>query len=442
MKSKCLIAAILAACLTPIVARHFQGHELFAQAVVVDSFEQEATDDAAWAEQFAWEDQVDAETEAAAESVELAIDETAEDALAAAVDAAAVPSRVRGFNTAQLLNWIDADGNPVPATVPCPSPTPTDPGATTPRTQLDCALTLMAASGSTLQRLLVYWADVQPTPVDLADAHWNKYDTLIGAATTAGITRLILTPVGSPNWARDAERRTDPMNKFSIFAHPDKGHFPAWKRFVAAVASRYPTAAGYEIGNEENTNNFWDATKTNGKPSPTAYAALFCAASDAIHAVRSTARVGVGGLAPIVLTNLDPPKGKGDKVFRANRFLQGAFEHGVGEHGCRVDFVGYHPYATRAYCTTTPPNIANTPPMTELGKVRDQMVAFGHGAEKAWITEWGFPSRGYPQGTSECNYTPARQTRLIRLEHNYLARLSYTAFSGYFNLLDDAARTR
>jgi hypothetical protein len=59
--------------------------------------------------------------------------------------------------------------------------------------------------------------------------------------------------------------------------------------------------------------------------------------------------------------------------------------------------------------------------------------------QKIWITEWGFPSRPYTRGKQTCRYSAADQARLIKLEHEYLARLPYTAFSGYFNLVDDTS---
>jgi hypothetical protein len=57
-----------------------------------------------------------------------------------------------------------------------------------------------------------------------------------------------------------------------------------------------------------------------------------------------------------------------------------------------------------------------------------------HAGRKVWITEWGFPSRTFDGCT---RYSGPEQARLIRQEHAYLARLPYTAFSGYFNMVDD-----
>jgi hypothetical protein len=445
MASRWPIAIVAATSLALIVGALARHDTLLAQDTTSDTFQQQAAADAAWVKQFAAQDQLDAEAQAVTDTVDVLADESVLDTLEPntpqldAVAPAAVPSRVRGFNTAQLLDWIDSHGVPAPELVPCPSPTNADPGATTPRTRLDCALTLMAAGGSAIHRLIVFWADVQPD--DNAHFHWEKYDTLLSAATAHHITKVILAPVGSPNWARICRpapgpcRRTDPMGPFSKYAHPDSNHLAGWRNFVAALAARYP-ATGYEIGNEENTNNFWDATPTNEPPSPTAYAQLFCNASRAIHGVRSTARVGIGGLAAVFSTNL--AGGSGDKKYRSNTFVERSFDAGVGDGGCRVDFVAYHPYETNAYCTTTPADIGKTATMAELRHVHARMIGAGHPNLKVWITEWGFPSRNYGKCTK---YSPTRQANLIRIEHNYLARQTFTAFSGYFNLVDDDTPT-
>jgi hypothetical protein len=345
----------------------------------------------------------------------------------------AAPPRVRGFNTAQLLDWLDDNGDPVPGAVSCPAPTDADPGRTMPMSRIDCALSAMAASGAAIHRLIVFWSDVQPH--DASQWNWTKYDALLARGGAVGIDRVILTPVGSPNWARIESRRTEPMGPFSRYAYPSFDHLGDWREFVTRLAGRYDPD-GFEIGNEQNTNNFWDATPTDQPPSPAGYTRLFCAASQAIHGVRPAERVGVGGLAPILVTVLDPTD-TSDKRYQASAFLRRGFASGLGRGACRVDFVGYHPYLTRSYCGGNP-RVGRTPYVQELARVREQMTRHGHASRKVWITEWGFPSENFGNCTQ---YTPARQASLVQREHNYLARLPYTAFSVYFNLVDDDTPT-
>jgi hypothetical protein len=356
---------------------------------------------------------------------------------AAQADAAAtpVPSRVRGFNTGQLLDWLKDDGTPKADYVTCPVAT-TDVGRAT---RFGCTVALIGASGSTLQRLAVFWSDLQPDNAGQFEDGWRKYQAVLDALAHFGVTQVIVTPLGSPNWARHPERRT-PMSGFQKFAHPDLEFAGDWSNFLAELA-RHVTPIGFEIGNEQNTNNFWDPIKTtmheDETPSPTDYATLYCAAVEGISRVDPAARIGNGGRAPIRHSN--PDGLRGDKTMEAREFVQKSFAAGVGGPGCRLNFVGYHPYLTNDYCRRTSENmpIQKTAGIVELDLLHTAMTNVNR-RQKIWITEWGFPSRPYPKGGTICNrYSAAEQARLIKLEHNYLARLSYTAYSGYFNLVDD-----
>jgi hypothetical protein len=349
------------------------------------------------------------------------------------VAARPVPPRVRGFNTAQLLDWLNDDGTAKPMYVNCPVAT-ADVGLAT---RFGCAVALMGASGSKMHRLVVFWSDLQPDNATQFESGWRKYQAVIDALAHFGITQVIVTPVGSPNWARHPERRTA-MAGFAKYAHPDWDHLDDWANFVAELA-RHVAPLGFEIGNEQNTNNFWDPIRNpqhvDETPSPTDYAALYCAAVEGITRSSHEARVGIGGLAPIRHSNPNGANG-GDKTMEASEFVRKSFAAGVGGTGCRLNFVGYHPYLTNDYCRRNPP-IENTVGIVELRRVRAAMTSVNR-RQKIWITEWGFPSRPYPRGRTTCSrYSAAEQARLIKLEHEYLARLPYTAFSGYFNLVDD-----
>jgi hypothetical protein len=144
------------------------------------------------------------------------------------------------------------------------------------------------------------------------------------------------------------------MGPFSRYAHPSFDHLDDWREFVTQLATRFDPV-GFEIGNEENTNTSGTPPRRTSHPPP-GYTRLYCAASEAIHGVRPTERVGVGGLAPIIETVLNP-RDTSDKRFQASQFLRRAFEEGRGDGACRVDFVGYHPYLTRSYCRANP-NVA------------------------------------------------------------------------------------
>jgi Cellulase (glycosyl hydrolase family 5) len=348
--------------------------------------------------------------------------------------AATVRSMERGFNSRQEADYVGQ----------------TDPDGTS---RLVNAVNQMAATGIRVHRLAVYWWDVQCRGAGVWD--WAKYDAVVNAFNARGI-RVILTPVGSPNWARVAIRRTptEPGNPcrntdargLGPFAHPD--NYPAWSVFIRQLALHYraSNALGYEIWNEENSRDFWDAVGNPDRPasmyqapSPSLWAALYCRAVRQIDVSDPGKLAGVGGLA-VHTRNRNDANGRLQDM-RSSAFLQAAYTArskrcpNTSTHSYSFDFVGYHPYAFSSYYNGANPAIGNTPAMVELRAVRGVMRARGQGRRKIWNTEWGFPSawRGI---------TEARQADLIRREHNYLANAHdaygfYIRFSIYFNAFDE-----
>jgi hypothetical protein len=373
--------------------------------------------------------------EASASIDPLVTDTSASVDMAVAEVAAAVRSMERGFNSRQEVDYVGQ----------------IDPDQTS---RLANAVNRMAASGIRVHRLAVYWWDVQCRGAGVWD--WAKYDAVVNAFNAKGI-RVILTPVGSPNWARVLIRRTptDPANPckntdargLGPFAHPD--NYPAWTVFIRQLALHYRASnpLGYEIWNEQNSRDFWDAVGNPNRPpsmfqapSPSLWAALYCRAVRQIDVSDPGRLVGVGGLA-VHTRNRRDANGRLQDM-RSSAFLQAAYTArssrcpNTRTHSYSFDFVGYHPYAFSSYYNGANPAIGNTPAMVELRAVRGVMRARGQGRRKIWNTEWGFPSNWN-------GITPARQADLIRREHNYLANAHdaygyYIRFSIYFNAFDEA----
>lgn len=315
------------------------------------------------------------------------------------VNAAATRSAIRGFNTRQLADWVDDQ-----------------------QADFDKAIQEIDESGAGIHRLSVYWADVQPDPNSGMD--WHKYDPIVMQLRNRGL-KIILTPIGSPNWARIEKRRNG-----NPLAHPSVGFFDDWNTFVGAMAHRY-RADAYEIWNEENSTAFWDPTPTQQKPNPKQWTQLFCGAAKAIRDVLDdpNATVGVGGLAPHSSTSKDGRKQQ------AREFLLDAYDAGL--KACKPSFVGFHPYVINAFCNNATHEFPDLGTMKELQKVHN--AAKAHGMPSIWNTEWGFPSQSFSLGNGKgvCGYTPARQAKLIRDEYNYLTTLPWVKYSIYFNIRDD-----
>ncbi len=173
-------------------------------------------------------------------------------ALVACSEATAVPpiaAHARGFNSAQQVGWSDAD--------------------------LTTSFNEMAYTRSRLHRLNVNWWDVQPE--HLKDAppaqwQWGDLDRVVAAGRNRRFT-LVLTPTGSPNWARFAHRRIpdEPSRKFRKFGYPDEPWHGYWDRFIHALADRYRNDVyALEIWNEQNSRPFWDPSGATD-PNPALY---------------------------------------------------------------------------------------------------------------------------------------------------------------------------
>jgi len=339
----------------------------------------------------------------------------------------AVRSMERGFNTRQE---VDFEGD------------------------ADFATTLdrIAATHITVHRLFVRWWDVQCASDDPARFDFSAYVALVKEMNARHV-RAILTPAGSPNWARVKQRRTPTVKgepcrpapdaagrprPLGPFAHDD--NLGAWIAFIRQLAITFQPydVASYEIWNEENSRDFWDPTATAQAPNPGAWTVRYCRAAAQIDAVDGGKPVGVGGLAVFQRTQSDKRAPHRVKNMKSSTFLARAYAAQRSLcSGKTFDFVGYHPYAYRSVVNGTIAHIARTPAMVELGAVRGVMRANNQTAVNIWNTEWGFPS-------DVLGITPSQQASLIRQEHNFLANLKdpgprgrhFMQFSIMFNPVD------
>lgn len=304
---------------------------------------------------------------------------------------------VRGFNTRQQVDMSPSDVNR--------------------------ALDELVAANSELHRLMVYWADVQPDGPK--EWRWGAYDAVVRGAAARGIS-LLISPTGSPNWARVEDRRTDPAHIWHPFPYPDD--LRAWETFVFQLTRRYAAyAVAYHIWNEPNIREFWVPLQdwSSRRPSPSGWKELYCRAARRVRLADPTALVGAGPLGPITAQGGN---------WQAGRFLKRAY--GVGIADCGVDFVSYHPYVIGDYCDgRNPPMDGMLSVHRQLRRMRGVMITNGHADRAIWNTEWGFPS-------STCGYTEERQAELTARQDAYLASLPFMSHSLWFNLQDTVGTDR
>ena len=289
--------------------------------------------------------------------------------MAATEVAVTVRSMERGFNSRQIVDYVGQ-------TDPGPNGVPVD--------RVDNSVGKVAATGIKVHRLFVLWWDVQCN----GPSTWSfaRYDRVVSAFQARNI-RVILTPVGSPNWARVSTRQTptqagNPCKNTDArgtgpYAHPD--NYRAWSAFIKQLALHYKgvAAIGYEIWNEENSRDFWDNVG-NGRAataidpvSPSLWARLYCSAVTQIDANDPGRLVGVGGLA-VHMTNKFVSGVLENE--RSDAFLQAAYKArqrrcpNTSTHSFSFDFVGYHPYAYSSYYNGANPAMGNTPAMVMLDR--------------------------------------------------------------------------
>ncbi len=169
-------------------------------------------------------------------------------------------------------------------------------------------------AGAKYVQIRIDWASVAPSgsttptgfqPTDPADPNynWAYYDSLIQAATSAGLKPLVDIS-SAPSWAEGSGRGSAASGTY-------KPSPSALAYFATAAAQRYsgsfeglPRVQYWAIWNEPNLNIFLSPQTVNKKAfAPSWYRSMLNAAADALHAVHSNNVVIGGETAPFGVTS-------------------------------------------------------------------------------------------------------------------------------------------
>lgn len=223
-------------------------------------------------------------------------------------------------------------------------------------------------AGATSVRLTVDWRNVEPVQ---GRRDFSRYDALYAAATAKG-QRPLFVILFAPAWARPAGACP---NGGDCTVAPDPSHDADFAAFAAAVAKRYPQAAGIEVWNEPNLKAFW-----GGQPvDPARYTQLLEATYTAVKAAAPSMPVVTGGLAPYGGEDGTTP-GLG-----VRQYLDGMYDAGAkGSY----DGLGLHPYTSFDLWYG----------FRALTLVKESMANHGDPA-KLWFTELNVSTTG-PQAVS------------------------------------------
>jgi hypothetical protein len=230
----------------------------------------------------------------------------------------------------------------------------------------DQAAGLLASVNADVDRVQIRWAHIEPSP---GDYRFATYDRIYSADLARGVKPLFILAF-APTWANGGVCLDTVSN---CHAAPTRNHYDDFARTAAAIAARYPRAAGIEIWNEPNTPYFW-----RPGPDPAGYAALLAASYNAIKAVAPSMRVTGGATASGGLS-----WGK----IRDTDFLTAMYR---SASGVKLDAISMHAYPDPGADVA-----ANR--VRAMMEVRDRL---GDPSTPIWVTETGVSTTG-TTGVSE-----------------------------------------
>ena len=262
-------------------------------------------------------------------------------------------------------------------------------GATTdylPIGDVDRELDAVSKTGASWLRILIDWNRIEPVK---GQYDWSRLDDLVERARRHNLNVLGVIAF-TAQWARP------PGSFFTAFpVNPaDYGHF------AATVVARYADRVSHwELWNEPNLPLFSGYTTGNAGR----YTELLKAAYPAIKAVQGDSTVVAAGLS----RKLGPDSPPG--------FMEQMYAAGAGGF---FDAAAAHPYVFPGGLAADPEN-----GWSDLGRLRDVMVAHGDGGKKIWITELGAP-------TSDPTAEGVSQAEQAQQIINVLAAVAGTGYSG------------
>jgi VCBS repeat-containing protein len=238
----------------------------------------------------------------------------------------------------------------------------------------DKALDLLKANGVDTIRILIPWAQVEPT--NDAFTGWAAVDRMVNSATARNM-KVLGVLNSTPTWAGVS-------GGAPLAAAPASPQ--EFAEFAGVVAARYAGKIGaYEIWNEPNGFQFWSPT-----PNAAAYTAILKAAYPVIKAADPNAVVVAAGLGAVITY--------GNLTIDPVTYLQQMYASGAAGS---FDALSYHPYLyTKLFSTPSP---YPTAPINQVKALHDLMVANGDGNKKIWATEYGEPA-GIVSETSQAAY--------------------------------------
>ena len=255
-------------------------------------------------------------------------------------------------------------------------------------------LRLAAASGLSIVRVDVRWADVapdgdeKPTGFDAADPsdpryRWAEVDRTIAEVTAAGFEPLV-TVTFAPRWAEGSGRPPDSARSRPGTWKPSAGELGL---FMRAAARRYPRVRRWQVWNEPNLYVFLRPQWVRRRPyAARHYARMLSAAYRALKDVRRSNFVVSAGTAPF---------GGGPRVAHG-RTAPVRFVREMLRARPPLDAYAHHPYSLGG--PTRRALNRDDVSLPDIWKLR-RVAARARMRRPIWVTEMGWDTRPPdPQG--------------------------------------------
>ncbi|HEX6115799.1 MAG TPA: hypothetical protein VFY99_01780 [Solirubrobacterales bacterium] len=252
----------------------------------------------------------------------------------------------------------------------------------------------VARGGADTIRAVLSWSAVERDP---GVYRWGRYDRLYARMLANGVRPLWVLG-DAPCWARELAWEACVSHGLAAYP-PTASHGDEFGLFAAMVAQRYPEAVAIEGWNEPNLWSFW-----RPEPAPEFAAWLTAWVNAGVDLVDPSMPVLLGGLSPLLPSELTPPK-----EVAYGEFLRRAYAAVGPGHW---DAVAMHPFPRFQKSVHYLRDIEQ-----HLDRVRRALRGSGDRRAPIWVTEIGLSTEGLRP------YSGAEQARgLVRIYRGLSAR--------------------
>ena len=144
----------------------------------------------------------------------------------------------------------------------------------------------------TTVRFTVYWSDIESSA---GTQVWTSLDTAVDAATSRGLTVMLILCYGNVACGGTSIDPTDATENLSTYPPLSGTYWDYWEDFVTALVTRYADRrVFYEVWNEPHSPVFWQP-----KADPEAAGSFTARTCKVIRDAKKTAYIVTGGGLPL-----------------------------------------------------------------------------------------------------------------------------------------------